>query len=105
MKTEIDQIRLQLPQGMERRAQRIGRLLGESLARRTDLPAGSFARLRVGPLSLDPGHGDRAIADRIADSLVRAIRSETGAQPTSSERSPRAVGRARTPSRPLGPAA
>ncbi|MEK7736198.1 MAG: hypothetical protein AAB319_00325 [Pseudomonadota bacterium] len=72
MKTEIGQINLHLPAGFEARAQRIGRLIGESLARH-DLPAGRLTQVGVGPLHIDPRHSDRAIADNIAQSIGAAI--------------------------------
>lgn len=72
MKTEIGQLNLHLPAGFEARAQRIGRLVGESLARH-QLPAGQFAHVGVGPLHIDPRHSDRAIANNIAQSIGAAI--------------------------------
>jgi hypothetical protein len=78
MKTEIGQLRLQLPAGLEARAQRIARLVGESLAGRGDLPAGRIERIGVGPLTADGRASDRAIADRIATSIVQAIGRHPG---------------------------
>lgn len=72
MRTEIGQLALNLPAGLEGRAGRIGRLVGEALARRA-LPAGRIDKLAVGPLSVDVRHSDRAIADRIAESIHAAI--------------------------------
>lgn len=74
MKTEIGQLALRLPAGFEDRAHRIGRLVGEALANRTDLPAGRLERVGVGPLKIDPRRSDRAIADGIAQSIGAAIR-------------------------------
>ena len=73
MKTEIGQLSLRLPAGFEGRAQRIGRLVGEALARQPDLPAGRLGRVGVGPLQVDPRRSDRAIADGIAQSIGAAI--------------------------------
>ena len=72
MTTEINQLALRLPNGFERRAQRIGRLIGEALARR-NLPAGRVDRIRVGPRTADPRHSDRSVAERIADTIPTAI--------------------------------
>lgn len=75
MKTEIAHLQLRLPDGMEHRAQRIGRLVAESLARREGLPAGRIDTLPVGPLRIDPRRSDRALADGIAGSIVQAVAS------------------------------
>lgn len=81
MKTEIGQIGLGLPASLEQRATRIGRLVGESLGRRNDLPAGHVERLRVGPVQVDSRRSDRSIADSIAAAMVKSIRSETARRP------------------------
>ncbi len=73
MTTEIGQLNLRLPAGFEGRAQRIGRLVGEALARQAGLPAGQLAQVGVGPLQVDPRRSDRAIADHIAQSIGAAI--------------------------------
>lgn len=75
MNTEIGHLRLNLPAGFEARAQRLGRLLGEALAARTDLPAGQIEQLGVGPLHIDPRRSDRAIAEHIAGAIHAALRS------------------------------
>ena len=75
MSTEIGQLRLQLPAGFEDRAQRIGRLVGEALAQRDDLPAGRIEQLRVGPVQVDVRHSDRVVARRIADSIHTAVQA------------------------------
>lgn len=80
MKTEIGSIGLGLPAGLERRGARIGRLVGESLAR-SNLPAGTIERLSLGPVAVDTRRTDRAIADSIAGSMIKAIRAETARRP------------------------
>ncbi|MFA5083671.1 MAG: hypothetical protein WC474_14050 [Hydrogenophilaceae bacterium] len=72
MTTEIGRINLNLPAGFEARAARIGRLVGEALARR-ELPAGRIDRIGVGPLKVDARRSDRAIAEHIAQSIHAAI--------------------------------
>ncbi|MDD5366290.1 MAG: hypothetical protein PHR30_13205 [Gallionellaceae bacterium] len=72
MTTEIGQLKLRLPAGFEARAARIGRLVGEALARR-DLPAGRMDQVGVGPLQVDARRSDRAIAEHIAQSIHAAI--------------------------------
>lgn len=76
MTTEIGHLQLQLPPGFEQRAQRIGRLVGESLAGR-DLPAGRLAHLRIGPVAVEAHLSDRRVAQRIADSIHAAIQAGT----------------------------
>lgn len=75
MKTEISHLQLRLPPGMAHRAQRIGRLVAESLARRGGLPAGRIDTLPVGPLHIDARRSDRALADGIAGAIVRAVQT------------------------------
>jgi len=73
MTTEIGQLNLQLPAGFEARAHRIGRLVGEALARQEGLPGGQVALIGVGPMQVDVRRSDRAIAERIAQSIGAAI--------------------------------
>lgn len=73
MTTEIGHIRLHLPGGLERRAGRIGRLLGESLAQEAAPVAGRIDHLAVGPLRIDTRQSDRIIAEQIARSVRIAI--------------------------------
>jgi hypothetical protein len=76
MKTEIGRIQLRLPAGLERRSRRIGRLVGEALAR-CDLPAGRVDQLAVGPVTVDVRRSDHAIADHIAGNIHAAIGRQT----------------------------
>ncbi len=73
MKTEIGRIRLSLPAGFEGRGPRIGRLVGEALAREQHLPAGKIAQVGVGPVRVDARRSDRAVAESIARSIVQSI--------------------------------
>lgn len=73
MKTEIGQLSLHLPAGFETRGQRIGRLLGEALARQEGLPGGHIEQVGVGPVRVDARRSDRAIAESIARSIHGAI--------------------------------
>lgn len=73
MTTEIGQLNLRLPAGFEARAQRIGRLVGESLARQEGLPGGQVDQIGVGPVRVDARASDRVIAARIAQSIGAAI--------------------------------
>lgn len=73
MKTEIGQLHLQLPAGFEGRAQRIGRLVAEALARRENLPAGRFDRVGIGPVQIDGRLADRTVAESIATSICAAL--------------------------------
>lgn len=72
MTTEIGQLTLRLPPGFERRAARIGRLVGEALAA-ADLPAGRIPQLGVGPLQVDARRSDRAIAASIAGAIRQGV--------------------------------
>lgn len=76
MKTEIGRIQLRLPAGLERRSGRIGRLVGEALAR-CELPPGRIEHLAVGPVTVDVRRSDRAIAERIAGTIHAAIGRQT----------------------------
>ncbi|MDD2463323.1 MAG: hypothetical protein PHI97_04945 [Desulfobulbus sp.] len=76
MSTEIGQLQLQLPPGFEKRAQRIGRLVGENLAGYTSLPTGRIEHLRVGPVAVETHHTDQRVAQRIADSIHAAIKAD-----------------------------
>lgn len=73
MITEIGHLHLQLPPGFEHRAQRIGRLVGETLAQRNDLGPGRIDRLGVGPVQVELRHSDHEVARRIAASIHSAI--------------------------------
>jgi hypothetical protein len=72
MTTEIGHINLRLPPGFAGRAQHIGRLVGEALARR-ELPAGRVAQIGVGPLTVEARRSDHAIARQIAETIHTAI--------------------------------
>jgi len=74
MNTEIGHLQLQLPPGFEKRAQRIGRLVGEALAGSTTLPAGQIEYLRVGPVEVGVHFSDQRVAQTIADSIHAAIK-------------------------------
>lgn len=76
MTTEIGQIHLRLPAQFQRRAHRIGRLVGEALARR-DLPPGRIVRVQVGPVMVDARRSDKTIADHIAGTIQAAIGRQT----------------------------
>lgn len=78
MTTEIGQLNLRLPAGFEARAQRIGRLVGESLARQEGLPGGQVGQIGVGPVRVDARASDRVIAERIAQSIGVAIQRGGG---------------------------
>lgn len=73
MTIEIGQLNLRLPAGFETRASRIGRLVGEALARQQNLPSVRLSQIGVGPLQIDARRSDRAIADGIAQSISAAI--------------------------------
>lgn len=73
MTTEIGHLHLQLPPGFEHRAQRIGRLVGETLAQRNDLDPGRINHLGVGPVQVESHHSDHEVAWRIAASIHSAI--------------------------------
>lgn len=75
MPAEIGRLRLQLPAGFEERAGRIGRLVGEVLAQRDDLPPGRIEQLQVGPVRVDVRDSDRAVAQQIADSIHTAVKT------------------------------
>jgi hypothetical protein len=75
MPAEIGRLLLQLPTGFEDRAGRIGRLVGEALAQRDDLPAGRIEQLQVGPVRVDVRDSDRAVAQQIADSIHAAVKT------------------------------
>ena len=72
----IDTLRLQLPAGFEGRAERIGRLLGDALAR---IDAGApgaaltLERLAPPPITIAPGASDRGVAAGVASSVRRQI--------------------------------
>lgn len=72
MTTEIGRLALKLPAGFEKRAGRIGRLVGEALSGH-DLPPGHIEHLGVGPLKIDARRSDRAIAEHIAGAIHGAI--------------------------------
>jgi hypothetical protein len=72
----IDTLRLQLPAGFEGRAERIGRLLGDALARIDAGAAGAeltLERLAPPPITIAPGVSDFAVAAGIASSVSRQI--------------------------------
>ena len=72
----IDTLRLQLPAGFERRAERIGRLLGDALARiDTGAPGAELTldRLALPPITIAPGASDFDVAAGIAASVHHQI--------------------------------
>ena len=72
----IDTLRLQLPAGFERRAERIGRLLGDALARiDAGAPGAALAleRLAPPPITIAPGASDFDVAAGIASSVSHQI--------------------------------
>ena len=72
----IDTLRLQLPAGFEGRAERIGRLLGDALARiDAGAPGAEFTleRLAPPPITIAPGASDFDVAAGIASSVSRQI--------------------------------
>jgi hypothetical protein len=72
----IDTLRLQLPAGFERRAESIGRLLGDALARiDTGAPGPDrrLDRLALPPLEIAPGASDFDVAAGIASSVRHQI--------------------------------
>lgn len=72
----IDTLRLQLPAGLEHRAERIGRLLGDALAR-IEIGAAdadvALAHLALPPIAIARGASDAEIARGIASSVRRQI--------------------------------
>jgi hypothetical protein len=69
----IDSLRLRLPAGFEHRAQRIGRLLGEALAR---IELGSSAvieGLALAPIAIAGNATDAEVASGIADAVAHQI--------------------------------
>jgi hypothetical protein len=72
MPTEIGRLNLRLPAGFEKRAGRIGRLVGTALSTR-DLPPGQIEHLSIGPLKIDARRSDHAIAEHIAGAIHGAI--------------------------------
>lgn len=73
---DIQTLKLQLPDGYESRAGRIGRLLGDALAERPVTQSAQIARLRVGPLTLNEGASDRQVARQIAQAIHRQLPGE-----------------------------
>ena len=72
----IDTLRLQLPAGFERRAERIGRLLGDALARiDTGAPGADLTldRLALPPIAIALGASDIDVAAGIASSVRHQI--------------------------------
>ena len=72
----IDTLRLQLPAGFEGRAERIGRLLGDALARIDACAPGAeftLERLAPPPITISPGAIDFYVAAGIASSVSRQI--------------------------------
>jgi hypothetical protein len=72
----IDTLRLQLPGGFERRAERIGRLLGGALAQiDTGAPGADLTldRVALPRITIAPGASDVDVAAGIASSVSRQI--------------------------------
>jgi len=72
----IDTLRLQLPAGFEGRAEGIGRLLGDALARiDTGAPGPELTleRLALPRITIAPGASDFDVAAGIANSVSRRI--------------------------------
>lgn len=73
---DIQNLRLQLPEGFESRAGRIGRLLGDALAQYPATQSARIDQLRVGPLTLKEGASDRQVAQQIAQAIHRRLPGE-----------------------------
>ena len=75
----IGALSLQLPAGFERRAERIGRLLGDALVR-IDVGAPgaelTLDRLALPPITIAPGASDYDVAAGIASSVRQQIATE-----------------------------
>ena len=72
----IDTLRLQLPAGFERRAERIGRLLGDALAQIDTGAVGAeltLDRLALPPITIARGASDFDVAAGIASSVRQQI--------------------------------
>ena len=72
----IDALRLQLPAGFERRAERIGRLLGDALVRIDVGVLGAeltLDRLVLPPITIAPGASDYDVAAGIASLVCQQI--------------------------------
>jgi hypothetical protein len=72
----IGTLRLQLPAGFERRAEHIGRLLGDALARiDTGAPGADLTldRLALPSITIAPGGNDFDVAASIASSVRHQI--------------------------------
>jgi len=72
----IDTLRLMLPAGFERRAERIGRLLGDALAGIDTGAAGAeltLDRLALPPITIAPGVSDFDVAASIASSVRHQV--------------------------------
>ena len=72
----IDTLRFQLPAGFERRAEHIGRLLGDALARIDSGPPGAdltLDRLALPPITMAAGASDFDVAAGIAHSVRHEI--------------------------------
>jgi hypothetical protein len=65
----IDTLRIQLPAGFEHRAERIGRLVGEALARIEPAASRALDRLALPAIAIAPTASDAEIAAGIADSV------------------------------------
>lgn len=69
----IDTLSLRLPAGFEHRAERIGRLLGDALARLAPGSSIALDRLALPPFAIAPGASDVSIAAGIAASVHRQL--------------------------------
>ena len=65
----IDKVNLSLPPGFELRANNIGRLFAEQLARLPITASLNIDRLSIPPLHIQPGETDRVIAQRLAHTV------------------------------------
>ena len=69
----IDTLSLRLPAGFEHRAERIGRLLGDALARLEYRSSIALDRLVLPPIAIAPGASDVDVATGIAASVHRQL--------------------------------
>ena len=69
----IDRLRLSLPAGYERRAERIGRLVADELASLQLAGDASFDRLSVPAVKIARGASDRQVAGAIAGAIATKV--------------------------------
>ena len=69
----IDRLRIGLPAGMESRADRVARLVGEELAKTRPAAGGRIESLALGRIEMPAGATDRQWAARIAGAIHQRI--------------------------------